>query len=380
MIRLIQHFIFCSILLFSAKGYSQDTNTVELHIQLYDQGICTPMLPSTRYSTSMYQKTKPVLKSGSYFSTIYASVNSLDSAHLIPQSNHLLQSSSLKFNPSLDYELVFFRYDGFNRDSPESMTIKISKLDSDSQVILAFKKGSFTLKKMKLFKKLKPNAGPDFKSVKRKDFKNTLKLDSTAYFRNGEKKAKYYIVSQNYPLYYVQEFDSVKPGCYSQGFHLMQNYNTHGVSLGQSVWTKSESAKYGYWEYFENDKRIKHELWASKLQQKFEWYPSGQLKRIRHLGDFNKQMTYTYYLENGDIKEEFQAQSTIQKSSIKTYGYSIQGELILINTYNSSNGITKQGLQKREIFYPSGKLKMEENYVGIYTIKYYNKDGTEKVN
>jgi len=380
MIRFIQYFLFSSILLYSTNGYSRDTNSIALHIQLYNAGICMPMLPSVYYGTSIDQKTKSVLQSGSYYSTIYAYVNSPDNAHLMPQSNHLLQSSSLQFNPNLDYELVFLRYDGMNRNTPDSMIIKISKLDQDSQVILDFKKGNFTLKKMKLFENIKTNVDPDFRSIEKIDFKNTLKLDSTANFKNGKKKAKYYIVSENYPLYYVQEFDSVNPGSYSQDFRLLQNYNSPVAMIRQPVWANLESTKYGYWEYFENDKRIKHELWASVRQQKFEWYPSGRLKSETFLGQANKPMTYKYYLENGDLKEEFQTQSATQKSSIKTYKYSIQGALILINTYNSSNGITKQGLRKREIFYPSGKLKMEENYGGTYTIKYYNEDGTERVN
>ena len=233
---------------------------------------------------------------------------------------------------------------------------------------------------MKFYKALNSDESPNFRAEKSLPFKNTLKLDSTAYFPNGKKKANYYLVTANFPLYYVQEFDSINPNSYAQGFRMMSNYLVRGAPMNQSIWDNSENTKYGYWEYVENGKRIKHEMWASMCQQKFEWYPSGQLKSATHYGQSNKELKHSYYLQNGAIKEEFHVQSATRNSFIKSYAYSAKGIVILITTYHSINGISKQKLQKRELFYPTGKLKMEENYVGTYTITYYNEDGTKRIN
>ena len=46
--------------------------------------------------------------------------------------------------------------------------------------------------------------------------------------------------------------------------------------------------------------------------------------------------------------------------------------------YNSDDGILKNELNKRTIYYPSGQIKVEENFGTYYTIKYYNEDGTER--
>jgi antitoxin component YwqK of YwqJK toxin-antitoxin module len=339
------------------------------------------MYASIYYSTSKFQKSKQVFQCGSYYSTIYAYVNSPDSAHLMPQSNNLHQSGSLKFNPKLDYELVFLRSDGFNRNTPDSMIIQISKLDKDAQLIIPFHKGTFKLKKMDFFQELDNNGIPNFRDPSIDIGKQRMKLDSTARYANGKIKAKYFIYAKNFPLYFVKEFDSINPSNYSQGFKLLTNYNiaTSTVSLGNPIWTSSDNTKYNYWEYFENGKRIKHELWASALQEKYEWYPSGQLKSSLQSGQSNKPSKYICYLKNGSIKEEFQMQSQTQRAFYKTYAYAPNGNVVLINTYNSTNGITKQDLQKRETFYPSGQLKMEENFGSYYNIKYYNEDGTERI-
>jgi len=50
-------------------------------------------------------------------------------------------------------------------------------------------------------------------------------LDSTAYFPKGKTKAKCYVVSTNFPLYYAQEWDSIHSSSYAQVFHLMSNNN-----------------------------------------------------------------------------------------------------------------------------------------------------------
>lgn len=376
----LKKFLFSIILLYTLSGKSKGLETVALHIQVYNQGICIPMMESNFYSTSRYQKAKMVFQSGSYYSTIYAYVNSLDSGDLKPRANHELQSCSLQFKPTLKYELVVLRYDGYNRIEADTMRIRIDKLTNDAQIILRFKKGKFKLKKSKYFKKLIMNTTPDFRSVERKAFKNKLKIDSTAYFTNGRIKANYYVVSPNFPLIYVQEFDSANTNTYSRGYHLLSNYKKQTIPVVKPLRPNNAGTKYGYWEYFENGLRTKHEIWASILQQKFEWYPSGQLKSATHFAFYNKEAKHIRYLENGAIKEAFYAQTKTVISFLKSYAYSSRGDVILINTYYSSNGISKQGLQKRELFYPSGALKMEENFVGTYTITYYNEDGTKRKN
>lgn len=380
MIRIFQYLFLILILLQSAKGLSQNGNSVALHLQVYDEGICLPMLPSNFYSTSRYQKTKSVLQSGSYYSRMCTYLNSLDSTDLKPQSNHKIQASSLQLQSNLDYELVFIRLNGFERTNSDSMVIKISKLAKDAQLIIPFKQGVFRLEKMKFFKNIKANTAPDFSTSENVDIKNTLQLDSIAYYADGKKKANFYMVAANFPIYYVQEFDSVNTSYYAQGYRMISNYNGKKIVTKQAIWADEDYTKYGYWEYFENGKRVKHEYRLSMLLEKFEWYPSGQIRSENYYGDYLKKRKYVQYLDNGNIKEEFYIGSSISHSFIKSYAYSTQGKVILINTYHSSNGITKQGLQKRTLFYQSGKLKMEENFIGTYSIKYYKEDGTERIN
>lgn len=267
--RLIQIFILSVIILSPLTGHSSQKDTSTLHIQVYVDGICIPMSKSIYYPTSKFQKSKSVLQSSLYYSTIYTSVTSLDSADLNPQSNHQLQSSSLQFDPSLEYKLIFLHYKGFDRTSVDSMVIEISKLDSDAQITLQFKKGNFKLAKMKSFKKLKNNEPPIFRINDTPPYKNALKLDSKVFFDNGKLKAKYYILYPNFPLYYVQEFDSVNNN-YAQGFRLLQNNNAINIGYAQSIWANDDYSKHGYWEYFENGVRIKHEMWSSMLQEKYE--------------------------------------------------------------------------------------------------------------
>jgi len=259
------------------------------------------------------------------------------------------------------------------------MIISISNLDSDAQLILPFEKGHHTLSKMKYFEKLNSGTPVDFISAQSKGLECSLKLDSTAYYSNGNTKAKFYVITEHFPLYYVQEFDSIMTSSYSQGFHLMSNYKTPQPTYYQSVWASPSNSKYGYWEYIENGSRVKHEIWASMLLEQYEWYSSGQLKSETYYGQTHGEMKHAHYLENGSIAEDYNMASTTVGSFLKAYAYNSKGALILINTYHSLNGISTQGLQKREAFYPSGVLKMEENYVGTYSIKYYNEDGTERV-
>lgn len=379
MIRIIQCFLLGIVLLYSSNGWSQDTNSVELHLQIYDEGICYPLVKSNFYSTSRFQKSKAVFEAGAYFNTIFVEVISSDSADLKPTSNHKLQSGSLRLKPDLEYTLVISRGDGFDRANPGKMLIKIPKLKKDAQVIIPFEKGEFHLTKMEFFKELELKSQPNFRTLESKKFKSTLKLDSTAFFPNGRQKAKYYIVADNFPLYFVEEFDSINENLYSQGFHVLQNYKLDGFQHGRSPWINSENTKYGYWEYFENGKRVKHELWASVPQEKFEWYASGELKSESYYGHYNQGLRYVHYLANGLIKREFSAQSQTNLGLIKSYNYSPQGILILIDIYKSSNGITKQELYKRELFYPNGKIKMKEELGGNYYIKYYNEDGTARI-
>ena len=271
-------FLFFSGLLFNAIiGYSQSSQTVELHFQLHNEGICLPMQKSIYYNTSRYRPIKSALQSGVYYSTIYAFVHSLDSGDLSPQTNHKLQSSSLQLNPKLDYELVFLRYNGFNKLNPDSMIIHITKLDQNAQLVLPFKKGNFMLQEMNYFQKLDSNTTPTFSYKGSSPFKFTLKLDSIARYPNGKTKVKYYKIADNFPLHYVQEFDSLNPTTYAQGFRLLMHPPGLENNVKQAVWANAENTKYGYWEYIENGKRLKHEMWASMLQARFEWYPIGRL-------------------------------------------------------------------------------------------------------
>ena len=50
MSRTITFIIFSGILLYSLNGFSQKANTVELHIQVYDNGLCIPMIKSNNYN------------------------------------------------------------------------------------------------------------------------------------------------------------------------------------------------------------------------------------------------------------------------------------------------------------------------------------------
>ncbi|RYM33335.1 hypothetical protein ERX46_10345 [Brumimicrobium glaciale] len=378
MIRIIQYILFGTFLLNSTNGFSQSTNTVELNIQFYDQGICYPMEISSKYPSSQHLKTKTILQSSAYYSTLYAEVISKDTADLKPQSNHELQASSMQFNPELTYELIVYKYNGFDRSEPEAMVIKISKLKNDTQLIIPFKKGDFDLQEMEFFKELETNSPPKFKSIEDKEIKNKLKLDSTAYFSNGSIKANYYIVADNFPLYFVKEFDSINRNSYAQGLSLLTNYNLKLEQPYKTIWEDSGNTKYGYWEYFENGKRIKHELWASAMSHQYIWYSSGILKSSMEFGRTNNTAKYTYYLENGLIKEQSIKVDKTRQYIIKSNIYSSNGTLIQINTFKSLDGYTKHDLYKREIFYPSGKIKMEEILEGSYNIKYFNEDGTTK--
>lgn len=382
MIRIIHYILFGSLLLFSKFVYSQDTNAVRLHLQVYDQGICLPMLLSDYYSSSKFQKTKSVFKVGSYYSTLNVYVDSPDSAHLHPQSNHQIQAGSLNLNPKKEYQLVITRTEGFFRNNLDSMVIKIANLEKDAQLIVPFQKGIFTLHKMKYYKELKENESPNFMNEESLPLKNTLKSVTTTFYSNGNKKAHYYQYYPNFPLYFVQEFDSINPHHYAQGFRFINiisapNFDQYTTN---SIWNNPYTNKYGYWEYFEGDKRLRLEFHASILQEKYEWYPSGSLKFTSLYGASYNLSKHTIYLENGAIKEEYLAQTRTENSVIKSYYYSPEGVLLLINTYKSNNGITKQGLIKRELFYPSEKLKMVEILGTQYSIKYYNEDGTERIN
>ena len=361
-------------------GLSQGTKRKTLHLQVYTEGVCLPMTKAVNYEVNRTRIAKNLLQSYGYYSTIYAIINSKDSGDFNPQSNHQLQSSSISLDSERQYELILLNYRGFIHPNPDSMVISISKLETDAQVIIAFKKGRFSLKKMKLYKKLNPEQFPNFNSLNKAVSRNTLKLDSMAYFKNGKIKAKYYRFADNFPLYFVEEFDFINPRTYSCGFRLIQNYSSPFGYQNKPIWGNTDVTKYGYWKYFVNGEKIGHELWASTLQEKYQWHSNGQLKYASKIGYSNKPRYYICYHESGKIKEEFIAKTTKNNPSIKKYHYSKEGKLLLINTYYSNNGISKQSLIKREIFYPSGKLKMEENFLRVYTIKYYNEDGTERKN
>ncbi len=369
--------IFSALFFLSLFGFGQDKNTAYLHLQVYSEGICMPMSASNYYSTSKFHNTKSVLQSGAYYSTVNVYINSKDSGDLNPSSNHELRSSSIAFNPKLEYEMVITRIIGYHQPDPDSMVIKIPKLDSDAQVLFNFVEGSFRLEEMKYFKKIPLSPLPDFKRADREPYKNTLKLESTTYFSNGKTKAKYYIIGENFPLFYAVEYDSLNPSTFAQGFRFKPYDNAPFVAKNQPIWTTANT-KYGYWDYYDNEQFVKHEMWAGVLQQVFEWYPSGQLKFCNYLEQSTTEKKQVRYLENGSIQEEFYLAKPYNQPQLKYYAYSPEGILLLISTFKSSNGISKDALIKRELFYPSGKLKMEENWVSTYAIKYYNEDGTER--
>lgn len=380
MIRFIQLTLLSFTFLYSTLCSGIQTDTVKLHIQVFNKGICIPMLKSTYYSTSRFQNSKSVFQAGSYYSTIYAYINSTDTTDLHPLPNHKLQSSSLQLNPKKDYELVLLRYRGFDKSNPDSMLIKIKNLSSDAQVIIPFKKGKFELHKMNFFKKLNTNTLLNFQKIEHKAFKLKLKLNKVTRFSNENVKANYFFVSKGFPLYYVQEFDSTNATNYVQGFLLILDTNQTKAFPNQSlsVWRDNRNTRYGYWEYYENGKRTKHELWASQLQEQFEWYPSGQLKVEMYIDQYGKGIQRKHFLEDGTIKEEAYTNPKTRKYTIKQYTYSQTGNLVMVTAFDSPNGVIKQGLQSRTLFYPSGQLKMEENFIGTYNIKYYNQDGTER--
>lgn len=379
MIRNFYVLICCGFLLFSSKTIAQESRLVDLHFQIYDQGICLPLQVSPYYSTSQFQATKRVFASAAHYSTLHVFVNSADSADLNPQVNHKTQSSALSLKSLQTYDLVVLRQKGYNTNEIDSMVIKIASLDSNAQLLIPFQKGTFDLDEMSGFNTFKSDRIPSFSTYEGKDATKLLKLDSTAYYNNGRIKAKFYEYAEHYPLYYVQEFDSIQEESYAQGFHLLSNYNGPVISVNHSVWTNNDNTKYGYWECFEKGKRKKHEFWASVPYEKYEWYASGELKSETTIGNYGQGMKYAQYLENGLIKEEFHTHSQTNIGAIKSYAYSSKGELVMISTYKSSNGITKQELIERSLFYPSGQLKLEEQLGTSYSIKHYNEDGTEKI-
>lgn len=373
-----QFILYIIVALTSIKCYCQDTNAVELHIKFYSKGVCQPMLKSNHYSTSIYQKTKQVFQSGVYYSNLFTYVTSTDIGDLKPKINHELQASSIELNPNLDYEILLIRTYGFDRIKSDSMVIMISKLNNDAQVALNFESGKFNLEKMEFFKKIKPNSHPKFKSKKDLGIKNTLKLDSISYFANGHIKSKYFQTSFKNLLFFVQEFDSLNPGSYSEGYQLFPNGINSSIKKIQPIWTEPENTKQGYWRYFEDSRLKKHEFWTGTLRETFEWHPNGKVKLATSWT--NPTTKDSYFTEKGQIKREFFLVPKTRKTFLREYAYSSKGDVILISTYKSRNGITKQELSKRELFYPSGRPKTIENFEGLYNIKYYNEDGTERIN
>ncbi len=381
MTQRLKYVIFSLIILASGLAWGQDTVVSKLHLKIYDEGVCYPMVRSNNYSETYRPYPLTVLQSAGYYSTIFATVRATGASDLNPQHDHKTLSSSLQFNNKLDYVLVIFRSKGFDRTTPDSMVIKISELDCDAQLVLPFKTGKYNLQKMKFFTPIKKNEAPNFLSTESYGIKNELKLDSTAYFANGKSKALYYEVAASFNLFFVQEFDSIDPMSYAQGFRLMSNYHypAHDKKLPIAVYGNKETNKYGYWEYFENGVCIQHEMWTGWLNGQYVWYPSRKIKWENHFDYYSQKPNKVYYLENGAIKENFYLDETSRVPLLKIYAYSDDGHVAIVKTFKSANGITKQELVKRELFYPSGQLKMEENFTGNYTVKYFNENGTERI-
>lgn len=364
---------FC--LLSSSLSFNQSNNSSTLHLQFYHEGICDPIEISTHYSNNIYQNTRTVFQSGGYYSTVFMLVRTKDTSDLNPQTHHQSKSSSIELNPLLDYDLIITNYKGFNRINADSMIVKIEKLKHDAQVVIPFKKGTFALKEMTHFKKIEKNSIPFFETRDKLGIKLKLKLDSTAFYKNGNVKSKVYLITKNFPLFYSQEFDSATSSLTAEGCLLLLQNNSN---TNNAVWKDNLSNKYGYWNYYFNEAFYKHEVWAGYKFGEYEWYQNGQLKSEHSTSQYNKPTTKKYYLKNGLLKEEFVTSTNNRNNFLKEYFYSSKGKITMINTFKSLNGITREELVKRKLFYSTGALKTEENYENNYHIKHYNEDGTTK--
>jgi hypothetical protein len=358
--------------------FAEDTNSVALHLQIYNEGICLPLVPNQPGNTTPKNYPIQVFESGGYYRNFFVSIKSDTPTAFSPRVNHLLQAGVIQLKPNTNYEILLVRYHGFNNAQPDTMRIKVKELTNNAQVMLGFKQGTFSLNKIKSFKKLTKNTDSSFDRSDENQFENTLKIERTTHYANGNLKVRVYRLAENFPLKYVQEFDSLFPENYAQGYRM--EVAQAGINRRlSSIWKTGDVTKYGYWEYFEEGKRIKLELWQTYPQKQFEWHKSGELKKETHFGAINKVDRHKEYTADGKVIIEFERSATAQQDGIMDcYLFTENGMLAMCNSYASSNGVTRKDLVKRVVYYPSGQPKMEERFEGGYTVKNYNEDGTEK--
>ncbi|RFC53161.1 hypothetical protein [Brumimicrobium aurantiacum] len=379
MIYRITLILLVALMLHPDISFGQNDNTSQLHIKLVHDGITYPLIVSNNYPTSKNYKIRTVFSTSTYYSRIYILLKSKDTSDVFPKENHKIQSGRLSLKSDQNYQLKIIKQDGFNLNIQDSMVISIKKLEKDAQLILDFKKGKYQLEKMKTFQTLKKSELPHFNSYNFQEHKIKLKLDSTAYFKNGNVSVKYFLVTKNFPLIYVQEFDSINPSKFAQGFRLITAYkHPQGPQINLGNWTQNSNNKYGYWEYFQNENKYKHEFWSSVLLESYEWFNPKKLKEVYTFQQRNYNTTIKVYFKNGLLKSEFTRIHQPYSAELKEYNYNEEQNLILLNVYHSDDGILKNKLKKRLIYYPTGKLKMEEKFDSQYNIKYYNEDGTER--
>ncbi len=374
---------FLLFLAFLIGSYCHAGNTVKLYLQVCNQGVIVPLYKSNSYMLYPNEH-QQLFACESYYHTLNISIRTKDSTHLNPTSDHKLQAGLIEINKDQEYELEISRKKGFDNTSGlEYMKVQISKLNTNGQVIIPFKEGAYKLKEMKFFDPLDLGESPDFFSS-RAAFKNEMKLDSTSHYTNGSVKAKYFIQYPNYPLYYVEEFDSISKEMTAAGFRMLIKQVDYWAINKKAVWSNTNLNKYGYWEYFKEGVRTKHELWAGGLMEEFHWYSVGKLKYEFHQSTPYPQnkdsevLKFAHYLSNGNMDHRCFSNNSNRSSFLEFYTYDNKGRILLLERYSCIDGISPEKLIHRSLYYPNGQLKMSEEIKPSYQIKYFNNDGTEK--
>jgi hypothetical protein len=383
MIKAQKQLLFFFCLLLTGTGHARDA--VKLYFQVYNQGVIIPLYPSNSYGLYPNQK-QQIFACGTYYHTLNISVKTKDSTHLNPTSNHKIQAAFIEIQKDEVYELEISRKKGFdNTGGLEYMKIEISKLNTDGQLIIPFKAGTYKLKEMKFFDPLDIGESPDFFSS-RAAFKNEMKVDSTSRYSNGSLKAKYYEQYPNYPLYYVEEYDSITKELIASGFRLMIAQVDYWATTKKAVWSNSDLNKHGYWEYFKDGVRTKHKLWAGGLMEEFHWYSAGKLKYEFHqstpypIKNDSEVLKFAYYYPNGNIYRRCFSEKSSRTSFLEFYTYDKKGRILLLERYTCIDGVSPEKLIHRNLYHSNGRLKMSEEFSPSYQIKYFNPDGTEKKN
>ncbi|PKR79805.1 hypothetical protein CW751_13320 [Brumimicrobium salinarum] len=371
--RIIQLFSLLSFV-FSSPFASGQKNEHQLHFQLKSNGISIPLIKSNRYETTQIGEIKKVFESGTYYRLFEVEVITNDTSDLVPVSNHKWQSAALTLRVKEKYQVIISSSEGNLNQAPKKMILDISHFKNNAQVVIDFKKGEFELKKLESYSII--DTVPNFEVKKGDEVKINLKAHQTFRFSNGEKKAVYYKLSEDFPLYYVQEFDSIQQGKFAQGMRLIQGELSDINSECNTPLTSEEHQnKYGYWEYFAENAMVKLAYFSYNLREKYEWFPIGELKSELIINNANKIQKNVSYLENGQIKSELLQQNGGNQYRITYNFYLDNGKLIMRKVYHSSNGINKEKLIERTTFYDSGELRMHETLGKNYNIRKYDKDG-----